>query len=87
VIERYTLPEMRAVWTEQRKYEIWLEIEVTACEAMASAGLIPAEDAREIRAKARFEVAEIEEIERRTHHDVIAFLENVTCLTPRWQSR
>lgn len=77
VIERYTLPEMHAVWTEQRKYEIWLEIEVAACEAMAAAGLIPAEDAREIRAKARFEVAEIEEIERRTHHDVIAFLENV----------
>ena len=68
---------MRSIWTEQRKYEIWLEIEVLACEAMARLGLIPAEDARIIREKARFEVAEIEEIERRTHHDVIAFLENV----------
>ena len=77
VIERYTLPEMRAVWTDQRKYEIWLEIEVSACEAMAELGLIPAEDAAEIRAKGRFEVSAIDEIEKRTHHDVIAFLENV----------
>jgi adenylosuccinate lyase len=68
---------MRSIWTEQRKYEIWLEIEVLACEAMAELGVIPLEDARTIREKARFSVAEIEEIERRTHHDVIAFLENV----------
>jgi adenylosuccinate lyase len=68
---------MSAVWTDQRKYEIWLEIEVLACEAMAELGLIPAEDARTIREKAGFQVAEIDEIERRTHHDVIAFLENV----------
>ncbi len=77
MIDRYTLPEMRAIWTEQRKYEIWLEIEVLACEAMARLGVIPAEDAKTIREKARFQLAEIEEIERRTHHDVIAFLENV----------
>jgi adenylosuccinate lyase len=68
---------MSAVWTDQRKYEIWLEIETLACEAMAEIGLIPAEDARSIRQKAQFQVAEIDEIERRTHHDVIAFLENV----------
>lgn len=68
---------MRRLWSEQRKYEIWLEIEVAACEAMAAAGLIPAEDAAEIRAKARFDLAEIAEIEARTNHDVIAFLENV----------
>ncbi len=77
MIERYTLPEMRAVWTDQRKYEIWLEIEVSACEAMAELGLIPLADAQEIRAKGRFEVEAIDEIEKRTHHDVIAFLENV----------
>ena len=77
VIDRYTLPEMSSIWTEQRKYEIWLEIEVLACESMARLGVIPLEDAQTIREKARFEVAEIEEIERRTHHDVIAFLENV----------
>ncbi len=68
---------MRALWTEQRKYEIWLEIEVAACEAMAAQGLIPTQDAKTIREKARFDVAEIAAIEQRTNHDVIAFLENV----------
>ena len=77
VISRYSFPEMSAVWTEQRKYEIWLEIEVLACEAMAARGLIPVEDAQTIRSRAKFVVEEIDEIERRTHHDVIAFLENV----------
>jgi len=68
---------MRSVWTEQRKYEIWLEIEVQACEAMAELGLIPADDAETIREKAQFKLEEILEIEKRTNHDVIAFLENV----------
>jgi adenylosuccinate lyase len=77
VIERYSLPAMRALWSEQRKFEIWLEIEVLACEAQAELGLIPAEDARTIREKAKFTITEIAEIERRTNHDVIAFLENV----------
>jgi adenylosuccinate lyase len=77
MIARYTLPEMAAIWTDQRKYEIWLEIETLACEAQAEYGHIPKADAEEIRAKAKFNLAEIEEIERRTNHDVIAFLENV----------
>jgi adenylosuccinate lyase len=77
MIARYTLPEMSAIWTEQRKYEIWLEIETLACEAQAELGHIPVEDARTIREKAKFKLEEIEEIERRTNHDVIAFLENV----------
>jgi adenylosuccinate lyase len=77
MIARYTLPEMAAIWTDQRKYEIWLEIETLACEAQAEFGHIPRADADEIRAKAKFNLAEIEEIERRTNHDVIAFLENV----------
>jgi predicted ribonuclease YlaK len=77
MIERYTLPEMAAIWTEQRKYEIWLEIETLACEAQAELGHIPKEDAQTIRAKAKFNLAEIMEIEKRTNHDVIAFLENV----------
>jgi adenylosuccinate lyase len=68
---------MAAIWTDQRKYEIWLEIETLACEAQAEYDHIPAEDARTIREKAKFNLAEIEEIERRTNHDVIAFLENV----------
>jgi adenylosuccinate lyase len=77
VIDRYSRPEMRALWSEQRKYEIWLEIETLACEAMARIGVIPAADARVIREKAKFSVPEILEIEKRTNHDVIAFLENV----------
>jgi adenylosuccinate lyase len=77
MIDRYTRPEMAAFWTDQRKYEIWLEIEVLACEAMAEIGVLPKEDAKTIRAKAKFDLAEIQEIEKRTNHDVIAFLENV----------
>jgi len=68
---------MRAIWSDERKFEIWLEIETLACEAMARLGLIPTEDAAEIRKKGRFSVKEIAEIEKRTNHDVIAFLENV----------
>ena len=68
---------MRALWSDQRKYEIWLEIETLACEAMARLGQIPEADAKAIREKARFSIPEILEIEKRTNHDVIAFLENV----------
>lgn len=68
---------MCALWSDQRKYEIWLEIETLACEAMARLGQIPEADARAIRERARFSIPEILEIEKRTNHDVIAFLENV----------
>src|SRR5207247_9163219 len=68
---------MREIWTDQRKFEIWLEIEILACEAMADVGQIQKEDAAEIRKRARFSIPEILEIEKRTNHDVIAFLENV----------
>src|SRR5256714_12664945 len=68
---------MRNIWSDQRKFEIWLEIETLACEAMAELGQIPKEDAAEIRKQARFSVPEVLEIEKRTNHDVIAFLENV----------
>ena len=68
---------MRDIWSDQRKFEIWLEIEILACEAMAELGQIPKEDAAEIRKRARFSIPEILEIEKRTNHDVIAFLENV----------
>ncbi|HKP93261.1 MAG TPA: adenylosuccinate lyase, partial [Chthoniobacterales bacterium] len=77
MIDRYSRPRMRQLWSEQRKFEIWLEIETLACEAMAELGQIPAADAAEIRKKARFSAADIAEIEKRTNHDVIAFLENV----------
>src|ERR1700716_3268465 len=68
---------MRKIWSDERKFQIWLEIEVLACEAMAELGQIPKKDAREIRQRARFSIPEILEIEKRTNHDVIAFLENV----------
>src|SRR6188508_237821 len=68
---------MSKVWSDERKFQIWLEIEVLACEAMADLCQIPKEDAAEIRKRARFSIPEILEIEKRTNHDVIAFLENV----------
>lgn len=68
---------MRDIWSEERKFSIWLEIETLACEAMAELGLVPRADAETIRAKGKFSVSEIAEIEKRTNHDVIAFLENV----------
>src|SRR6476646_4197510 len=68
---------MRNIWSDERKFQIWLEIETLACEAMAELGQIPKEDAVAIRQKARFSIPEIFEIEKRTNHDVIAFLENV----------
>jgi adenylosuccinate lyase len=68
---------MRQIWSDERKFQIWLEIEILACEAMAELGQIPKADAVEIRKRARFSIPEILEIEQRTNHDVIAFLENV----------
>ena len=68
---------MRELWSEERKFRIWLEIETLACEAMAELGEIPKADAVAIRERARFSISEINEIEKRTNHDVIAFLENV----------
>ncbi len=73
MIRRYTHADMGAIWSEQRRYETWLEVELAAADAMADAGLVPADAARELRAKARFDVARIEEIEQVTQHDVIAF--------------
>src|SRR6187399_3728983 len=78
---------MSKIWSDERKFEIWLEIETLACEAMAEIGQIPPSDAAEIRQRARFSIPEIIEIEKRTNHDVIAFLENVaTSVGPaaRW---
>src|SRR5690349_9950667 len=73
MIRRYTHPEMGGIWTEQRRYETWLEVELAAADAMAETGLVPTDAARELRAKASFDVARIEEIEQTTQHDVIAF--------------
>jgi adenylosuccinate lyase len=73
VIRRYTHPEMGRIWDDQRKYETWLLVEVAAADAMARAGIIPADAARDIRERGAFDVARIEEIEQTTQHDVIAF--------------
>jgi adenylosuccinate lyase len=73
LIERYTHPEMGRIWSDQRKYETWLQVELAAADAMAAAGLVPVEAARELRAKGAFDIVRIEEIEKVTQHDVIAF--------------
>lgn len=77
MIARYTRPEMGKIWTEQNKYEIWLEIEILACEARAKLGEIPDEDVKKIRAEAKVDADRIAEIELTTKHDVIAFLTNI----------
>ncbi len=73
MIARYTNPEMGAIWSDQRRYETWLEVELAAVDAMAEVGIVPADAARELRAKASFDIARIDEIEQITQHDVIAF--------------
>jgi len=73
MIRRYTHPEMGAIWSEQRRYETWLEVELAAADAMAEAGIVPAAAARELRARAAFDIDRIEAIEQTTQHDVIAF--------------
>jgi adenylosuccinate lyase len=73
MIPRYTHPEMGRIWSDQRRYETWLLVETAAAEAMAAAGIVPPEAARDIRERGGFDVARIEEIEQTTQHDVIAF--------------
>ncbi len=77
MIRRYTNPEMGRIWTEERRYDTWLAVELAAADAMAAVGIVPAEAARELREKARFDIARIEEIEKTTQHDVIAFTTSV----------
>jgi len=77
MIERYTLPGMAAIWSEENKYRQWLKVEVLACEAQARLGNIPAEDLAVIKEKADFNPERIAELEAVTRHDVLAFLTNV----------
>lgn len=77
MIERYTNPEMGRIWTLQHEFEVMLEVEITACEAMAELGQIPVEAAKNIREKAQFNLERVKEIEKVTNHDIIAFLTNV----------
>ncbi|HOC45951.1 MAG: adenylosuccinate lyase [Syntrophorhabdaceae bacterium] len=77
MIERYTRERMAQVWTDQNKYHKWLDIEVLICEAYTQLNVIPSEDMKNIKEKARFDVQRVLEIEERTRHDVVAFIENV----------
>ena len=77
MIERYTLPEMGRLWSEEAKFQSWLDVEIAACQANAELGRVPAEAMAQIRERARFEVPRILEIEAEVRHDVIAFLTNV----------
>jgi adenylosuccinate lyase len=77
LIERYTLPEMGRLWSEEAKFQSWLDVEIAACQANAELGRMPAEAMAQIRERARFEVPRILEIEAEVRHDVIAFLTNV----------
>jgi adenylosuccinate lyase len=73
MIPRYTHPDMGRIWSDHYKYETWLQVEIAAADAMARAGIVPSEAARDIRERAAFDTARIEEIEQTTQHDVIAF--------------
>src|SRR5438445_5985279 len=73
MIARYTHPDMGRIWSDQRRYETWLRVEIAAAEAMAAAGIVPEDAARDIRERGAFDIARIDEIERTTQHDVIAF--------------
>ena len=77
MIPRYTLPEMEKVWSDQTRFQHWLDIEILACEALSDLGKIPSSAVKNIKQKARFDVARIGEIEEEVKHDVIAFLTNV----------
>lgn len=77
MIERYTLPQMGRIWSEETKLQNWMQIEVLACEAWANLGVIPLEAAQNIKAKANFDIAGVQKIEEEVRHDVIAFLTNM----------
>lgn len=78
MIERYSRPEMRAIWTEENKFKAWLEVELCASEAWAELGVIPHEDVKKLREHASFDMERIDEIEAETRHDVIAFTRAVS---------
>lgn len=77
MIPRFSRPDMAAIWTQENKYKIWMDVEMLACEAQESIGVIPSGVTEKIRAKAGFDAARIDEIEREVKHDVIAFLTNL----------
>jgi adenylosuccinate lyase len=78
MIERYTLPQMGQIWSEENKFQTWLKVEILACEAQAELGNIPRKALQAIRRKAKFSLSRIQEIESETKHDVLAFLTNLS---------
>lgn len=78
MIDRYSRPEMVRIWTEENKFKAYLEVEILAAEAWSELGVIPREDIKLLRDKARFDVSRIHEIEKVTHHDVVAFTRAVS---------
>src|SRR6266480_7473181 len=77
MIDRYTLPEMGALWSEETKFQKWLDVEIAVCEVHAEMGTIPLDALEQIKSRAKFSVARINEIEKTTDHDVIAFTTNL----------
>src|SRR6185503_18130879 len=77
LISRYTRPAMGAVWSDERRFQRWLDVEVAAMAAWAELGVVPHEAVAAVRERAVIDVPRILEIERRTHHDVLAFTESV----------
>jgi adenylosuccinate lyase len=77
LIDRYTRPEMGAIWSDHSKFHAWLDVEIAVCEAQAELGKIPRDAVADIKAKADFDVLRIKEIEEEVKHDVIAFLTSV----------
>ncbi|MFA5040100.1 MAG: adenylosuccinate lyase [Bdellovibrionales bacterium] len=77
MIPRYSRPEMTSIWTAENRFRIWFDIESHACDALAKMGVIPASAAKNIRQKGKWEIARIDEIEKVTRHDVLAFLTNL----------
>ena len=77
MIDRYTLPEMGALWSEQTKFQKWLDVEIAVCEVHAEMGTIPRDALEQIKSRAKFSVERINEIEKTTDHDVIAFTTNL----------
>src|SRR5438874_2289380 len=77
LISRYTRPAMGAVWSDERRFQRWLDVEIAAMAAWAEAGVVPREAVEAVRELAAVDVARIHEIEQRTHHDVLAFTESI----------
>src|SRR5207302_8598976 len=77
MIDRYTLPEMGALWSEETKFQKWLDVEIAVCEVHAEMGMIPGDALEHIKSRAKFSVERINEIEKTTDHDVIAFTTNL----------